>query len=121
MEILGRDFSTQILEQARKNAGDLVGKAEIVVLNAQDTILHIQNYIFSPQIDTSKITGGLFVKFDVNLNGEETIFTVYYNFALQFSEEQTNDIEVSLDQGNESWYLEVVEGNKTILFEYSIT
>ena len=120
LEIIGADFSSQILERARKNAGDMIGDFSIVVLDSENTILNLQNYIIAPQIDVSKITAGLFVKFDVTLGGTETLFTIYYNFGLQFSEEQIDDLAFTYDGSNEIWFLEVVEGNKTILFEYSI-
>ena len=42
------------------------------------------------------------------------------NFGLQLSEEQTNDVAFTYSKSDETWYLEVVEGNKNILFEYSI-
>ena len=120
LKTLGNDFSAQILEQARKNAGELIGNFEIVILDAENTILNLQNYIINPKINDSEITGGLFVKFDVTYGTPETLFTVYYNFGLQFSEEQTDDLAFTYDGSDEIWYLEVVEGNKTILFEYSI-
>jgi hypothetical protein len=119
LEIIGQDFSQQILAQARINAGSMTGDFEIVVLDAESTKQNIQNYTTSA-FDEDKITKGLFVKFDVTNGGEITLFTIYYNFGLQFSEEQTSDVSFTYD-GTETWFLEVVEGNKTILFEYSIT
>ena len=62
---------------------------------------------------------GLFVKFDVTYGGADVLFTIYYNFGLQFSEEQSENVELTYD-GIETWSLDVVENNKTILFEYSI-
>lgn len=120
LEILGQDFSEGLLEQARINAGEMTGNFEIVVLNAEKTLENIQPYVFSADLDKEKIVGGLFVKFDVTNGGTETLFTIYYNFGLQFSEEMTADVAVSFDGSFEAWKLEVVEGNKTIVFEYSI-
>ena len=71
-------------------------------------------------MDKEKIIGGLFVKFDVTGGTNDAPFTIYYNFALQFSEEQKSDIEFSYEGSDETCKLEVVEGKKTIVFEYSI-
>jgi hypothetical protein len=68
----------------------------------------------------NKIVAGLFVKFDVANGTDDVLFTIYYNFGLQFSEEQASNISVTYD-GSEYWYLEVVKENKTIVFEYSVT
>ena len=119
LEIIGRDYSNDILNQARINAGALTGNFEIVVLDKESTIQNLQNYKTS-SMDKEKIIGGLFVKFDVTGGINDAPFTIYYNFALQFSEEQKSDIEFSYEGSDETWKLEVVDGNKTILFEYSI-
>ncbi len=121
LEILGQTYSEEILAQARTNAGTLTGNFEIVVLDAQGTAENLDlEFLKSSPFDTDKIVGGLFVKFEVELFGEP-YDTVYYNYGLQFSEEQTSDIAFTYDGSDEIWFLEVVEGNKTILFEYSIT
>ena len=99
----------------------MVGTFEIVVLDATKTKENIQSYSFSPVIDLDKITGGLFVKFDVTNGGETILYTIYYNFGLQFSEEQTENLQVTFNNWVDVWELEIVEQNKTILFEYSIT
>ena len=62
---------------------------------------------------------GLFVKFDVTYGTQETLFTIYHIFRLQLNEEQTKNVAFTYFQSNEIWYLEIVEGNKTISFEYS--
>ena len=121
LQTLARDYGTQLLEQARKNSGTMQGSFEVVVLDAENTVLNIQNYITNPDIDTSKVTGGLFVKFNTSITPESAPITIYYNFALQFCEEQTRDMAFSYTGSEEIWYLEVVDGNKTILFEYSIS
>ena len=118
LEIIGRDFSDAILKQARKNAGTMTGDFEIVTLGAEETVANLQHYTMSEAADYSKIVAGLFVKFDVKISDAEG-FTIYYNFGLQFSEELTADIGVTYD-ASEVWVLEVVEGNKTIAFEYSV-
>lgn len=41
----------------------------------------------------------------------------YYNFGLQFCQEQENGIEFAYEGSSEKWLLEVAEDNKTILFE----
>lgn len=120
LEILGEDFSKELLNQAYLMAGDMTGNYEVVVLGKEETLANIENYTFDNRLDKTKIIAGLFVKFDVIMDGENVAFTIYYNFGLQFSEEQNEDIGVTYD-GSEIWYLEVVDGNKTILFEYSIT
>lgn len=121
LQLIGEDFSESLLKQAALNSGTLIGDYEIVVLDAEATINNIENYIFLDEFDKDKIVAGLFVKFDVTFGGENTLFTIYYNFGLQFSEEQSKDISVTYEGSAEVWELEVVEGNKTILFEYSIT
>ena len=118
---LGEKYKQEILAQARINAGSMVGNFEIVVLDATKTKENIQYYSFSPAIDLDKITGGLFVKFDVTNGGETILYTIYYNFGLQFSEEQTENLQVTFNNWVDVWELEIVEQNKTILFEYSIT
>jgi hypothetical protein len=120
LEIIGNDYKEELLNQARLMAGSMTGNYEVVVLGKEETLSNIENYTFAPMMDKTKIVGGLFVKFDVIMDGENIAFTIYYNFGLQFSEEQNEDIGVTYD-GSEIWYLEVVDGNKTILFEYSIT
>ncbi len=100
-------------------AGSMTGNFEVVVLGKEETLANIENYTFDNRLDKTKIIAGLFVKFDVIMDGENIAFTIYYNFGLQFSEEQKEDIGVTYD-GSEIWYLEVVNGNQTILFEYSI-
>ena len=120
LEIIGNDYKEELLNQARLMAGSMTGNYEVVVLGKEETLSNIENYTFATMMDKTKIVGGLFVKFDVIMDGENIAFTIYYNFGLQFSEEQNEDIGVTYD-GCEIWYLEVVDGNKTILFEYSIT
>lgn len=48
--------------------------------------------------------------------------TMYYNFGLELSVEQKEDILVSTgkpeDLWFDEWYLEVVDGNKKLLFEF---
>ena len=121
LEILGQTYSKEILTQARINAGTLTGNFEVVVLGKEETIIRLQNYIISENFDETKLLRGLFVKFDVTMGGDEVLFTTYYNFGLQFSDEQLNDIAFTHPDVDEVWLLEVVEGNKTILFEDSIT
>ena len=99
-------------------AGYMTGNFEVVVLDKQETCDNIQIYIFD-SIETDKIVEGLFVKFEVTNGTKDVLFTIYYNFGLQFSEEQTSNIRVTYDE-SEYWDLEVVEENKTIVFEYSI-
>jgi hypothetical protein len=121
LEILAEEYGANMLELGQLYAGTMTGEFEVVILNAEDTYLNIQNYITNPTIDPDKITAGLFVKFDVKNGGTDILFTIYYNFGLQFSEELSQDIAFSYIGSDEIWYLEVVEGNKTIAFEYSIT
>ena len=118
LKSLGEQYSEDILRQAQINAGTMVGNYEIVVLDAYNTVQNIQNYTFN-NIDFNKVIGGLFVKFDVTNGTDQVLFTIYYNFGLQFIEEQTQDLSVTYD-GVEFWYLEVVEQDPTVLFEYSI-
>lgn len=120
LEILARDYADEMMEQAKINAGDLTGNFQIVVLGKEETVQNLQNYKISPSIDTEDITGGLFVKLDVTMGGAEVLFTVYYNFALQFASEQENDLVFTYDGSDEAWALEVIEGNKTILFEMQL-
>ena len=117
LSTLAQKYSEDMITQATINAGFMTGNFEVVVLNAEETLLNIENYIFPEGFDKTKIVAGLFVKFDVTNMGEP--FTIYYNFGLQFSEEQTSNVELTYD-GIETWSLDVVENNKTILFEYSI-
>jgi hypothetical protein len=120
LEILGEDFSEALMRQATLNAGTMTGNFEIVVLGREQTLQNIDMYIFSPNMDKDKVVSGLFVKFDVTYGGDDVLFTIYYNFGLQFSEEVPSDVAVSYEGSGEIWFLETVEGNKTILFEYSI-
>ena len=120
LEIIGNEFKEELLNQARLMAGHMTGNYEVVVLDKEATLANIENYTFDTTIDKTKIIAGLFVKLDVTMGGEEIAFTIYYNFGLQFGEEQKEDIGVTYD-GSEIWYLEVVDGDETILFEYSIT
>ena len=119
LTIIGNDYKEELLNQARLMAGSMTGNFEVVVLGKEETLANIENYTFDNRLDKTKIIAGLFVKFDVIMDGENIAFTIYYNFGLQFSEEQKEDIGVTYD-GSEIWYLEVVNGNQTILFEYSI-
>lgn len=119
LDIIAQDFGTEILEQAKINAGDMDGNFEIVVLDAQNTYENLQFYLTNPAIDSEKLVAGLFVKFEAILNGE-ILYTAYYNFGLQFIDEQSTDITFTFSGSTEIWLLEVVEGNRTILFEYSI-
>lgn len=121
LEIIANDFGDSLLAQAQLMAGTMTGDFEVVVLDAQSTVQQISQYIFLNEIDTEKITGGIFVKLDVTYGGQDVLFTIYYNFGLQFSELQSADVGVTYTGSEETWFLEVVEGNKTILFEYSIT
>ena len=121
LETIAQDFADDILRQAEVNAGQMVGDFEIVILEREDTLRYIENYIFVEHLDKGKIVRGLFVKFDVTYGGEYVLLSAYYNFGLEFSEEVTDDIAVSYMGGDEIWMLEVVEGNKKIVFEYSVT
>ena len=120
LETIARDFSADMFQQARINAGTMTGTFEIVIFDRENTLTNIENYIFSANLDKSKIVKGLFVKFDVTNGGEDVLFTIYYNFGLQFSE-TVSDIGVSYQGSYEVWMLEAVEANPTIVFEYSIT
>lgn len=119
LEDLAEKYNEKIIAQAKSMAGTMIGNFEVVVLNKQETLENIQNYTFDSIVE-NKIVAGLFVKFDVTNGTDDILFTIYYNFGLQFSEEQASNIRVTYD-GSEYWYLEVVEGNKTIVFEYSVT
>jgi hypothetical protein len=119
LEDLAEKYNEKIIAQAKSMAGAMIGNFEVVVLNKQETLENIQNYTFDSIVE-NKIVAGLFVKFDVTNGTDDVLFTIYYNFGLQFSEEQASNIRVTYD-GSEYWYLEVVEGNKTIVFEYSVT
>ena len=119
LEALGEKYDDQLIDQAKLMAGSMTGNFEVVVLGKQKTIENIQNYTFDA-IETDKIVAGLFVKFDVTNGNKDVLFTIYYNFGLQFSKKQNSNIRVTYD-GSEYWYLEVVEENKTIVFEYSVT
>ena len=118
LESLGEKYNNQLIAQAKLMAGYMTGNFEVVVLDKQETCDNIQIYIFD-SIETDKIVEGLFVKFEVTNGTKDVLFTIYYNFGLQFSEEQTSNIRVTHDN-SEYWDLEVVEENKTIVFEYSI-
>jgi hypothetical protein len=96
----------------------MIGEFEVVVLEAQTTKENIQMYRFD-SIEIDKIVAGLFVKVEITCGTEYVLDTIYYNFGLQFSEDQDSDISVTHD-GSEYWELEVVEENKTVVFEYSI-
>ena len=120
LSILGEDFEEALLAQAQLMAGGMTGNYDVVVLGKEETLANIENYTFGDGMDKTKIVAGLFVKFDVTFGGADVAFTIYYNFGLQFSEEMTEDISVTYD-GTEIWYLEVVDADPTILFEYSIT
>ena len=120
LDILGQEYKEEILALAQKNAGDMVGNFEIVVLGKDETIANLQNYQMTPNLDHSTIEKGLFVKFEVTMGGAEVLATIYYNFGVEFNIEMTEDISVTYENAPESWFLEVVEGNKKIAFEYSV-
>ncbi len=116
LEILQRDYETLIVEKV-KNFGYGEANYSVVILNQDETLKNLENYYFSEQLDKTKITRGLFVKVEP-FNGK----TMYYNFGLELSVEQKEDILVSTgkpeDLWFDEWYLEVVDGNKKLLFEF---
>lgn len=117
---LGKKYEEELITQAKINAGTSDGMFDVVVLNAEETRLHISNYYFSPDIDESDIVAGLFVRHgNVNSSGYVTKIT-YYNFGLQFNSEQTSSVDVQYYGWWDTWTLDVWEENPTILFEYSI-
>ena len=121
LEIIGEDFSEDLINRAKINAGEMTGDFEVVVLEREDTLKNIEMYVFSTNVDMEKVTRGLFVKFDVTYGGPDVLFTIYYNFGLEFSEDVAEDLAVTYEGSGEIWFLEVVEGNQKLLFEYSIT
>lgn len=120
LEDLGEEYEDEILEHAETLAGDLEGTFEIVVLGKNKTKNQLENYIISENIDMGDIVSGLFVKFEVEDDNGEIITTIYYNYGLEFKDEQTKDVGFSFEGSDEVWLLEVVEKNKKLLFEYSI-
>ena len=60
------------------------------------------------------------MRFDVTNGGDEVLFSIYYNFGLQMTEPQEKDIAFTYEGSDEIWYLETIEGEPTILFEFSI-
>ena len=123
LDILGQEYKEEILALAQKNAGEVGEGAtqnfEIVVLDKEKTIENLQFYTMNPVVDNSLVEKGLFVKYDLMV-GQQTVFTAYYNFGLEFNRELAEDISVTTEGTSESWFLEVVEGNKKIAFEYSV-
>lgn len=120
LESLAKEYEDAMLMQAAKNAGGLVGNFDIEILDKEETIENLQSYIISKNINYDKIIRGLFVKFEVTNADKDVLFTAYYNFGLEFSEEQESDIAFTFGGSNEAWLLEVVEENKCLVFEYSI-
>ena len=120
LEIIGQDYADEMMKIAKVKAGDLTGNFEIVVLGKEDTVENLKNYIITPTVDTEDITGGLFVKLDVTMGGKDVLFTVYYNFALQFGKKQAEPLTFTYEGSEETWTLDVIKGNKTILFESAI-
>ena len=124
LEIIASDYKEELFALIDGYGFSVYGNMEIVILDAQETIdinKNIQNirlaYTDKNEFDENKIVKGLFVK----VNSKETLGAdLYFNFALEFNEEQKSDIVVFANETEEIWLLEVVEGNKTIVFEYGV-
>lgn len=121
LEGIGKKYKNELITQAKLNSGTSNGDFKVVVLNAEETKIHIENYVFSPNINREEIVAGLFVECKIKDKYGEYIYTVYYNFGLQFESEQTESIIVNYIGWADTWVLDVAKENKTILFEYSIT
>lgn len=115
---LGVIYKNQLITQAQINAGTQDGLFQVVVLDAEKTKENIQNYIFTPGIEEDDIVAGLFVEYVVLDLEDNPLYTIYYNFGLQFNKAQSSSVEVSYIGWWDTWTLEVVTGNPTILFEY---
>lgn len=120
IEDLGREYEDEILSHAKLLAGDLRCTLEIVVLSKNETLVQLQNYVISENIDLENVVSGLFVKVNVQDDAGEILTTFYYNYGLEFEVEQTKDVGFSFKGSDEVWLLEVVEKNNKLLFEYSI-
>lgn len=121
LEILKEDYSEAMLAQAKRNAGELTGDFEVVILGREDAMGAVGVYNFPENFDKNAITRGLFVKFDALDPYDDTIlFTLYYNFGLELREDQRLDVSVSAPGTEDAWCLEVVKGNPKLLFEFSI-
>lgn len=120
LEIIGTDYETAMLKQAKQNAGALTGKFSLAILDKNETLPLLANYDFSDNFDKSSIVRGLFVKFECT----ELDSVLYYNFGLECSEAQTNNVAVSTGTPQDPWYdtwtLEVVPGNEKLLFQFSV-
>ena len=121
LKSLGKEYEDELILQAKINAGTEDGVFKVVVLGADETIENIQNYNFSPSINQDEIIKGLFVEYGVLDGNGDVLYCIYYNFGLQFSRKQTQSVTVNYGGWGDTWTLDVVEDNKTILFEYSIT
>lgn len=118
LEVIKNDFSQEMLAQARQNARDMDGNFQLVILEREETLANLQNYVISSEFDSEKLVRGLFVKLEVTNFGAP--FTVYYNFGLEFNAPQEAPIAFTVDGWGEAWVLETVSGNRNIVFEYSI-
>lgn len=121
LEILKEDYSEAMLAQAKRNAGELTGDFEVVILGREDAMGAVGVYNFPENFDKNAITRGLFVKFDaLNPYDDTILFTLYYNFGLELREDQRLDVSVSAPGTEDAWCLEVVKGNPKLLFKFSI-
>ena len=124
LEIIGQEYAEEMINQVSEWGFSTFGTLEIIILDANETIEKVKNeqnicfaYTDKKVFDENKIAKGLFVK----LNSKETLGNdLYFNFGFEFVEEQTSDIIVFAKNTEEIWFLEVVDGCKTIVFEFSI-
>ena len=121
LEILQQDYAEEMLAQAKRNADESSGAFKIVILDKEETLNNIALYQFPEDFKKDSVLRGLFVRYDMfSPENGEILFTVYYNFGLEFFEEQNADVPVSAPGTSDTWYLEVVKGNPKLLFEFSI-
>lgn len=118
LEMLANDFADAMLAQAKLVTGLPDGNMEVVILDRDATIVNLQNYIISPNLDWDTVQRGIFVKVDGNFG--DVAVTYYYNFGLELTAIQETDVAFTFTGSPEIWFLEVVEGNERLLFEYSI-
>ena len=92
-----------------------------MILNKKDTVENLKLYKFSPEINIESVTGGIFVKCEIKIKGnEEPVNVIYYNYGIMFNEKQKNDYVVGTDYNEEKWTLERVKDTPNIVFEFNM-
>ena len=124
LENLKNQYGESCVENAKRfftESEDFTVEYECVILNKKDTAENLKLYKFSPEINIESVTGGIFVKCAIKLNGsEEPVNVVYYNYGIMFNEKQKNDYVVGTDYNEEKWALERVKDTPNIVFEFNM-